>query len=528
MSERNTPHVWTRRSFLKRSSAATLGFALAGCEGSPDDTVAAERSQGLWGVPRIGGEEALLPPEKRPDGVLEFFLFGGVCPWDSFYVVPDFNRPEAGGPQAGTMWHTFQNTQVNIPDQFGLCGGDGRPLLGDRFGVAGGADVFLGPWLYPLRERPDIVNRMRMWVMQHDQGAHETGIPFALTGSLQSSPRMAATPSHTERYFQERQTDARRAPWSSVVYPGLSDLSALNGEVASATGLHRGSARPLSLRLGQEGLAEDGLTRTSVAGRTAELDRLVDLYAQRWQQRLVRRDTGERVRAPAVEDFLAARRALERADAIVDTVGEEAFSGAFGEECIDASPADYTAMGLRTGVHMLTHPTDPLKWVTVIDGGLLPATGGAAYDTHFLHVEHSSRNLVHSMKQLVAHINEPGENDPGKIDLDRHTVFITTEFGRTPYPVGDGLNHWAHGYVVCAFGGPFDEDRAGIVGSIAEDGYATTAISPTDLRAAMMQLQGIWPFTGESFAVGDISADTLDEIESATWIREHILGYPLS
>ncbi|MEE2830017.1 MAG: DUF1501 domain-containing protein, partial [Myxococcota bacterium] len=517
---------FSRRRFMQSGSAGALGLGLA--LGACEEPSSTSLISGPWGTPREGGEETLLPSSVRPDGVLELFLFGAINPWDTFYVVPDFGHPDQGGPLAGTMWWTFQNTAENIPDWFAACQGGSRPLLEAPWALDGvNNPVHLGPFLYPLRDRPDIVRRMRMWVMAHDQAAHETGIPLSLCGHPQSSARMASTPAHLERFLQARDDGSRRNPWTGVIYPSLQDTSALNAEVASAVGLHRGSARPLSLRLGPNGLMGDGLDRAAVGSRRDAVDQAVGYYLDRYEQRMLRSDTGERIRSGSLDDFRTGRSALSRSDAILALLGPDAFTGASGESCGDFSDTDYSRMGLRLAVRMLTDPSEAARFVTLVDGGLLPALGGAAYDTHFRHVHHSARNLVHTFSELVSRINEPGEDDPEKLDLDRQTVLVTTEFGRTPYAVGDGLNHWSGGYVVVAIGGPFDEERSGIVGSIGEDGYAVDSITPTDLRAALLLAQGIWPFTPESFAVADISANTLNEVEAAVYLREHVLGYRL-
>ncbi|MCP4870251.1 MAG: hypothetical protein GY898_16215 [Proteobacteria bacterium] len=532
-SARRSPLIWTpaqsRRSFLRAGSLAAAGIGLGlgagGCssEGEVVDGV----PTGPWASIKEGGEGLMPPVSRRPEGVLELFLFGGLCPWDSFYVVPEFGDPAAGGPTAGSMWWAFQDTIENVSDQFARCGGADRPLLESSpwASDSAGRGVYLGPWLYPLRERPDIINRMRMWVMRHDQAAHETGVPLAMCGLLHSSPRLASTAAHVQRFFADRQDESRRTPWSTVVYPGLSDLSALNGEVASAVGLHGAAARPVSLRLGANGLTSDGLDRATVAGRTDALDDLVRYYGERMGSRLVPPGAEEAVRAPRMKNYEAARRALERADAFQALLGEDAFVGAEGEDCGDYSERDFTTMSLRLALNLMTHPTDAPKWTTVLDGGLLPAVGGAAYDTHFKHVHHSSRNTVHTMKELVARINEPGEGDPNKLDLDKHTVLLTTEFGRTPHAVGDGLNHWVDGYVVVGFGGPFDEENSGIVGAIGENGAATESISPGDFRTAMLQMQGMWPFSAESFSVSETTAATDDEFEGVAYLAERVLGY---
>jgi len=514
---------------MRTSSLAALYLAgLSGCRPEELEPGGTGQGNGLWGSPREGGAELLLPATARPEGVLELFLFGGLNPWDTFYVVPEHGDPALGGPYAGTQWWTFQEGEASIAAEFERCGGGNRPLLESAWATdALGAEVRLGPFLYPLRDRPDILSRMRMWVMRHDQPAHETAVPLTLCGLPHTSPRMASTAAHVQRFFGERQDSSRGAPWATVIYPGLADLGDHSGEAAEAVGLHGGLARPPTLRLGEEGLTERGLDRAGVAERKEQLDRLVDHYGEEFADRLVMPGSTSRVRAPAMTGFEGARAALKNSEAFLAMLGDDAFSGASGQECEDSSQTDFTAMSLRLAVSTLTHPTSAPRWVTALDGGLLPALGGTAYDTHVRHVHESARNIVHTMRELTARINEPGEGHPDKLDLDRHTVVLTTEFGRTPYPIGDGLNHWSEGYIVVAFGGLFTEDHSGVVGSIAEDGFAEDFITPTDFRAALLLAMNIWPFNEESFAVADVSSPSLNEIEATVFLREHVLGYRL-
>lgn len=507
-----------RRRFLQRAGQAAMASALLGCDRAAE--AQAQGQAGLWGAPRAGGEGALLPSGALSQGTLEVFLIGGLSMWETFYVVPEYGVDEQ------RMWHTFLAGGDGVESTWRqMCGGGDNPLLLDPWATDGlGAGVRLGPFVDPLRQRPDILARMRMWVVRHPQGAHETAVPYVLCGHPQSSPQMASSAAHIERFMQDRQEAGRATPWSAVIYPDLPDLVQFNGEAGSAIGQHRGSARPLSLRLSFEGIIRDGLDRANVQDRKAALDRAVRGYAYGFEQRLQRRDTGGRVRAPAMDDWLSSRAMLERSESLIDVIGAQAFAGRSGTECGWNSPSDNTQMGLETAVHMLTHALGP-KWVTMIDGGLLAATAGAAYDVHIRHVQDTSRNIHHTMRELVSRINEPGEGDPNKLDLDRHQVLVTTEFGRTPYAVNDGSNHWSEGYVVLGFGGPLDAERAGIVGAIGPDGEAQSWITPTDFRAAMMLTHGIWPFTGQSFNVADVSADVLDETEATQWLKEHVLGY---
>ena len=112
-----------RRRFLELSSTAALGWSLARCTGDKPQTTA-PIGQRKWGEPRADQLAAMVPKHQRPDGVLEVFLLGGLCPWDTFYVVPEYGDPNRGGPHANTQWWTFQGDKDMSPAAlFEKCGG---------------------------------------------------------------------------------------------------------------------------------------------------------------------------------------------------------------------------------------------------------------------------------------------------------------------------------------------------------------------------------------------------------------------
>ena len=74
------------------------------------------------------------------------------------------------------------------------------------------------------------------------------------------------------------------------------------------------------------------------------------------------------------------------------------------------------------------------------------------------------------------------------------------------------------------FGSFCDAERKGIVGSIGDDALAREATTPAEHRAAMLLAMGIWPFTEESFAVGDVRGAT-SELDAAMILRSRVLGY---
>ncbi len=507
----------SRRSFLQAGLAALAARSL-GCATDTSGGPAAP-----WGTPPEGGADVLPAEALRPRGVLELFLPGGMNAWDTFYVIPEFGDPAAGGEFAGTMWHSFQRSEggISVPEQFERCGGAGRDLL-QAFGPdSAGRTVHLGPFVLALRDRPDLLARMRILVTRHGQAPHQTAIPLALCGHRFGSPRLTGTATHVQRFHQER--DPRAAPHAYVLYPGLYDLGQFNADVGTAIGRHRGIARPLELNLRFMDRITTQLARTTPTGDLADLDRAVRHYAATYTARLTPPDR-DRVLARVMDDYAFAREAMGTAPRLTGLFDESLQVGPPGEACGHENSPDDTEHGLAVAVSLLTRATTPARWVTSIDGGLDVAEAGLSYDTHAFHVRDGGRNVTHAMRRLAAHVNEPGEGDPAKLDLDRHMVLISTEFGRTPFREGpDGLDHWPDGFVQVVLGGPVGPDQAGVVGAIGEDGVATDWITPAELRAALLHAQGIWPFSPEAFAVGDLR-DVTTERDAAVRLRERVWG----
>lgn len=568
-----------RRDFLRMTSAAALGLASARCAGSDEEALLGGPLGPMWGTPGPGEDIALLPAERRPDGVLELFLLGGMSPWDTFYAVPEHGNPQAGGPYAGQQWWCFQKDtrcywpwseefgadhQVfancapktgpgldalvdhrNVSDMFARCGGGSRPLLQPFGKDAVGKQVNLGPWVYPLRDRPDILARMRIWVVHHVIDSHEGAIPVAMTGHGRGSARMASLGAHVQRFFGDRFGHVHSAPFAYTIYHSKIDVTD-NSDAGSSIGMHRASARPLTVRMGSEAL-HARLQRDSIAGHKSELDALVQHYVRRYQSRMRVPGADGTVRAPALADAAFARVAMENHAVLSQLIEPSLLKVSPGASCtVDAPPIgltevkvpvgsdmpDETSAALRLASHLLTHPTQPARFVNVVDAGLYPLVGGLGYDTHGDHVAMSASNLTHAFARLAERINEPGEGDPSKLDLDRHMVLINTEFGRTPYPEFSfetpGSNHWPYGYVIVGIGGPIDEARAGVVGAIGEHAKPVdamlTSVTPAEHRAAMLLMMGAWPFQPEAFAVGDIRGAS-SELQAAIMLKERIWGY---
>jgi len=501
-----------RRDLLKGAAALGLGGLLPGSR---------RAWAGAWGgAPDATAAGLLLGEGVRAESVLEVFLYGGLGPFESFYVVEDYGM-ETDPDYPKEQWHLFERTH-NL--QFNQCKLE-EPFLQPFATDALGKTVNLGPIVAPLRERPDILARMRILVQRHDLEPHEAAIPMALSGQRLGSSRMCGIGAAAQRYAMDRDVTGRVVPYSYVLYPDT-EISTDNLRAASSVGLHPGSARPLDLRLTAESYLPDQLARSVLGDKREQYDALVAHYVAREQARYTSGLAGGQVRSRGLDDHAFATRVLQNADQLAGLLPADVLANQSGKECGDKSDTDTTKMGLTIAAHLLTHPDTPAKHVTVVDGGLIPASGGGGYDTHSQHLPDTSRNLMAMLESLVSVVNEPGEGDPAKIDLDKTMIVLNTEFGRTPFVQagsGDGTNHHPYGYVTVLIGGPVNSDQAGIVGAIGPDGWADRYVTPVESRAAVLAAMGIYPFSQEGFAIGDLRGFA-DEKDGLAWLNEIVLG----
>lgn len=499
-----------RRDFLR---SASLAAAAAG-----GVTLLGTRSARAFGEIPAGAEDAAVPPEMRAESVLEIFLYGGVSQYESFYCV------DAHGQADSTGWWLFYNSgDVQAAAQ--SCGIQG-PLLEDFAVDAAGNLVKLGPFAAPLRARPDIVDRMRVAITAHDLEPHEGAIPLALAGRPLGHPGLAGLGSHITRYFLDHEAQAGRAPYAYVLMSQNLGFPSDNIRSATAIGLHPGAARPLGIKVDGAGDLGALLKRGSVGANRAAYDKLVGRQLDRYRARLAYGGQGEALRAPRLVDLAAATGAVSNADAIAGVLDPAFFDVVGGSECGDSNPDDATAMSLKLAAHLLTHPTERARYACVIDGGLLLADGGGGYDTHGENSHTQARNLGHVLRTLAGLINEPGEGDPGKLDLDKTMIVLTTEFGRTPFAQngGKGRNHWPYGYPIVFLGGPIRGAGKGVFGACGPDGIALPgASSPQENRIAALLALGIWPFAQESYNVSDVPGAT-DEASAAALVKKRQLG----
>ncbi|MEY3214590.1 MAG: hypothetical protein RIT28_5071 [Pseudomonadota bacterium] len=499
-----------RRRDLLRTAAALGGLSL----------LPGQRSWAKsWGAgPDKTASGLLLPKGVRAEKVLEVFLYGGLGPFESFYVVEEYGRPD--DPRfPNEQWHLFASRHEDRLSACGVTDSSLLPFATDALGMK----VKLSPWLAPLRARPDMLSRMRILVQRHDLEPHEAAIPVALSGMRLGSARLCGLGAHVQRYHQERDHSARRVPFSYVLYPDT-EISTDNLSCASAVGLHPGASRPLDLRITAESELPAQLAREILGDRREAYDALLAHYALAAQTRYSA--DGVMVRSSGLNDHSFALEALRDANALRALFPDELLARQPNKVCGSQNDIDTTRMGLNMAAHLLTHPVVPARYVNVVDGGLIPATGGGGYDTHTDHLKDQSRNLSSMLKSLVSITNEPGEMDPSKIDLDETLIVLNTEFGRTPFVQqgsGDGTNHHPYGYVTVLIGGPIGEEQAGVVGAIGPTAWADRYVTPIESRAAVLAAMGIYPFTQESFAIGDLREQHVEK-DGLAWLNEIVLG----
>ncbi len=499
-----------RRTFIKTAGVATAAGAAFSVLRHPRGAKAA---WGDWPADKL---DAMIPVERQAKSVLELFLYGGMNAFDSFYTVPSW------GQNQQRFLHAYYN---ETQQRFGQCGFAGEltePFAEDAMGTM----VHLGPWVTPLRARPDITSRMRVMVQRHDLLPHEGANPYALTGSRLGSPRLAGVGAAIQRHYLEQPGGLRAVPYAYILYPGV-DFPTDNVRAASAVGFHPGSARPLSITVDPNSQLSQLLSRPALAGRRDEFDAALDHYVRSYQQRFRPGGKGTPTRSAERSNYEFAQFARRGADQLQGVLSDDLFMATPGQLCGNQTGVDKPSMQARMAASLLTRATDRARYVQWIDGGLIP-NGGGGHDTHDNHVNDASRNVTYAMQALASIINAPDENDPNKINLDETMIVINTEFGRTPHRQGNsGLNHWPQGMVNVLIGGPITSAERGVYGAITEDeGFASTWISPAENRMLVMMALGIFPFSSQTFAVGDV-AFAKTESDAAIRLMQTYMGISL-
>jgi hypothetical protein len=473
------------------------------------------RAHAQFGAFPSGTEAVTLPEGLRAKRVLEVFLYGGLSQWETLYFIRNYGT--ASDPQyPNTQYYTYASSNAQMITR---CGPGSFDTARDFGTDALGAMVEVGPFADRLWLRQDVVDRMRIVVQKHTLEPHEAAVPQALTGRPVGQPTAAGLGAHVQRARLESGVSPNRAaPYSYVFATG--GVSSDNVAAAAAAGVHPGAARPLLIKTDNASGFTSLLGRSTVGGSRSNHDALISAYTQQYNSRLTW-PTGTRVRSARTDDYEVAFNNTKRVDAIAGVLAPDLFASQGGTVCQVSRARDIPLIGISAAAKLLTHPTEPASYVCVSDTGLYEASGGGGYDTHSDNARDTATNFDNMLKSLLGIINTPGENNPGKLNLDDTLIILNTEFGRTPRAQGStGRNHHPYGYVTAFIGGPTTK---GVSGAIGPNGVATMYASPAQNRIAALLALGIWPFSPEAFAVSDVPSAS-GEVDAALKAMQMCLG----
>lgn len=530
---------------MRRRALLTGAAAMAGA-----GLFMPHRANARWGTlnPRTNpwGPNASNRPISR---ILEVFIYGGLSQWETFYLNPASATGVAacaGGcpvdpdPASNMQWGTYKC-------QFeALANSDTRRPMGTPMTKEVTSNVHLGPPTYPLW-RQDLFDHLQVLVCNHDLLPHEAAIPYALTGTRLGRPTLAGTGAFAARYFQ-----ANTVPVSFVVKAGGGSVGD-NLAAATATGDLGSEYKPMLIDVPCGGPNLTVLDRQP----TVAQDLLLKYYLEQYRARLTFPGQTAATRSSAFAGYDATLgqflntqeiRALmgsydPNANDLIKGEEPACVRGTSTSRCTGAAETDGVRQSLNFAAFLLRQ--DTTRYVCVIDTGRQDEAG-AGYDTHSNNAQATYRSLSSTL-EVIARLTDP--NQPGGPKIDPYTmIVINTEFGRSPNKEGQtGRSHYPYAYanliIPPAASGPAFPLRPQrrVLGGIGQTGRVeaqTTggiaAITPTDLRAAMLIALGIDPLAkpdggsqGSAFGVGDLSEAMQSATEDgvrANLVRE-VLGY---
>jgi hypothetical protein len=531
----------TRRTFLAQSAALAAGAAAGGY---PLSALGAAQCGGTWD--NLGD---LGPGGRRGYKVLEIHFYGGLSPWETFYVRPEREWRDFKAKIEAAQWF-----------QAGLCSYSRRSTTKAFDTTDPGHEIHLGPATAPLWH-DDILNRMRVVVLQHDLMPHEAAIPYAATGLRLGRPQMAGMGSLVQAFADS----TRKTPAAFVC---LAELAA-NGDNTQAfwaPGL-LGGGQPVVLKFREGDGARAFLRRLQreharEGNDTKLFDDLLTAYKSAYRgvmtPPLAAGAAPIPFRSKGFAGYETALHMLQNAKELelVLKKPEIGFENELKDSGCVVVPPDQggdvrintTRMAMTAAAGLLSPLGGDADYACVIDSGLYGDAGAnTGYDTHNArHVELTFANLYNAMASLRDLIERK------LIDLRTTLVVMNTEFGRTPFMTGvqgaatphDGRDHWPQGYTAALIGGPIrvvDEQPGApfnpasfsrVLGRIDDvKGVAgeKSFFTATDLRAAAALAAGISPFTGTYINQGELSGKIFPRSEphSDTLVRLHTAFFGL-
>lgn len=492
-----------RRSLLKMLAAAGA-TAVAG--GFSRRAFADPNTMGGWNRRR---SDFTMTREYK---VLELYLYGGLSPWETFYVRNRTNwasKTAFATDFSALTWDCLDVTDSNLVSS-------SRYFADDESGNA----VYLGPATAPLwRGTSPLADRLRLVVARHDLLPHEAAVPYAMTGLRLGSPRFSGLGAPLSRRALSL-APMRATPASYTIIPDPF-VAADNLVAMTSVGQHPAENRPLQLKIGS---TSGALTqRLQRSGLGTQRDDVLRAYQTIYEEQMSWPGRG-RLRSKHYESYAASIRQVFNAPNLNATLNPSLFNITADPSCVyrgsAPSPDNRGKTSLGLAAHLLKN--DDAKYVGVVDNGRMQV-GGAGYDVHSNLALVTSLNLYSILNELELLI------DTNEIDLDDTLIVINTEFGRTPN-VGlssGGRDHYPLGYTVGFLGGPIR--GRGIAGAMTNADLPEASGSPfhpTDVMGAAILAAGVDPVHHEVFAVGDFSSrlSTAGESGARVGLARHLLG----
>jgi hypothetical protein len=491
-----------RREFLKASALAGAGLGL--------QILTPRWARGDWAP--LGAGDA---PAGGPYKTLLICPYGGMNPWQTFWVTPD-SAQQYGWTGAGAAATAMQAA---------ACPADDGTL---SFGTdALGNAVRLGPGTAPLWLNP-VLGRMRLVTLTAAEDPHSIALARAIGGRRLGTPRFAGLGAAIERRMQE--AAPRALPYGYTLYSNQIGRFRYLERYASSRGEHPRFVGPLPIAVGSTSFSSK-LARSYSA---PERDALLDSYRAEFRDRMRWQGQGAPLRSQGFSAYDVAADALSLSPLLQPILTPSAMDSPAGPTCFPGLGApDYenaTAASLALAARLFDQ--HGAQHVTIFDSALYKAPNGAdaPYDVHGATDDGSefsltTANLFNLLRHLVDRL-DPSQGGGGgiggivpKIRLDDTLVIVLSEFGRNP---GSGLAHHLGGMAAVLLGGPIQ--AAGISGGI-DGGNAPAEYrhSHADVHAAALLASGIDPLASGNFIASDLSAVVQDGDVIGN-LREKILG----
>lgn len=460
-----------------------------------------------------------LPANLQAKRVLEVFLTGGLSPWETLYCI---DKPNYGKTD-GLMYWTFESGKHSWQPLLNQCypsvSATPLPFAFDAVGTL----VGIGPLAGPLRQRPDLLARLRLHVLSHNLFPHHPAQHLSATGAALGSPTAVGMAAAVERYASEN-LGSDKTPHAWLVTVGLPfDGIVRTGELGSV-------ATPMVINLQQmpdfsAAMLAQMFDEPEVMGKLRALSRKALIGQLTWP-------AGAQVRSGALAGVQSAEAGIPKLGAAITAVPPAMYATTPGSVCLgtasqEAYSADWTQQRFKLANQLLQFAGNETMYVGINESGYSeqsPMPEGLDFHADFS--VRAVRRYPHVFAGLCQSLAKPSDTASGKIDLDSTLVIINTEFGRSPGPQDiTGRNHYPTAYVTGMLGGPVGAAQKGIVGAIDANAQPVKPLKPSDIRCAALYALGIWPFEQGLYAYTDVSG-AVSEQDAIVRLRTQVLGVP--